>query len=391
MLSIAAGSLAFASGIRAMVGVLIPPIEHDLGHSRAQLSSVASVALLLYAFTQPMVGWAVQRFGSRRLILLGMLLNMVSGVGMMWASSLFTLHIFLGTIPILGFSAAGLIPATVLAAHWFGARQGMATGVVVAALPGGQALFGALAAALLPHLPWRESYLILTLAPALVLSLFSLFLLQDQPARSQAASAPAPAMPIRAVAATRDFWLIAIGYAVCGVTDQIMLVHLVAFLTDHGYSVARGSGIFSLLSLAGIVGSVLVGPLVDRYAARHILAFNYALRLMSYPFLFLFAVTNAEPYLISFAVLFGLTFMGNMPPASVFMRQAHGAASLGSIMGWLSLTHHLGGAAGVLAAGILYERLGGYNASFIGSLVLLAVAALASLALSKKPALPQAR
>ena len=386
VLAIAAGSFAFTSGIRAMVGILIPLMERDLGHTRAALSSVASAALFLYAFAQPITGWAVQRYGSRRLIFIGLFLIIVSGIGMVWASSLAALHVFLGVIPMLGFSAAGLIPATVLAAHWFGARQGMATGVVVAALPGGQALFAALAAVLLPHLPWRESYFILTLLPAAVLLLLSFLFLRDRPAPSAGASIPAPAIPIRVVAASRGFWLLAIGYVACGVTDQIMLVHLVAFLTDQGYSPARGSSMFSLLSLAGVVGALLVGPLVDRFEARYILAFNYALRLLSYPFLFLFAATHSELYLISFAVLFGLTFMGNMPAASVFIRQAHGLASLGPIMGWLSMTHHVGGAAGVLVAGILYERWGGYSASFIGSVVLLAIAVLASLQLPKKVA-----
>jgi len=386
VLTIAAGSFAFTSGIRAMVGILIPLIERDLGHTRAALSSVASAALFLYAFAQPIVGWAVQRYGSRRLIFIGILLIIISGIGMVWASSLAALHVFLGIIPMLGFSAAGLIPATVLAAHWFGARQGMATGVVVAALPGGQALFAALAAVLLLHLPWRESYFILTVAPALVLLLLALFFLQDRPAPLASASKPAPAAPIRLVAASRNFWLLAIGYVACGVTDQIMLVHLVAFLTGQGYSPARGSGMFSLLSLAGIVGAVLVGLLVDQFEARHILAFVYALRLASYPFLFLFAGTHLELHLIFFAVLFGLTFIGNLPPASVFIRQAHGPASLGPIMGWLSMAHHVGGAAGVLVAGILYERWGGYNASFIGSMALLSIAVLASLQLPKKVA-----
>lgn len=381
-MAVATGSLMFTSGLRAMIGVLLPLVEQDLGHDRAALSAVASLALLLYALSQPIVGWAVKRYGARRILLFGLALSVVSGVGMIWSASLLELHLFLGIIPIMSFSAAGLIPGTVLAAEWFERHQGKATGIFVGALPGGQALFGALTAMLLPVLSWRETYVVLTLVSAALVMPLAYFLLHDRPASPTSARMPRPASMYE-IFKTKAFWLLALGFFVCGVTDQIMLVHLVAYLTDHGYSAARASGVFSLLSLAGVIGAIAVGPLVDRYAARLVLAGVYGMRLLSYSFLFLFGATGSDTHIIIFAIVFGLTFMGNMPPASVYLNNAYGSKGLSVSFGWLSMTHHLGGAAGVLSAGILYNLQGSYGDVFIGSAVLLAIAVLVSLALVK--------
>lgn len=378
MLGIAIASLTFTSGLRSLTGILIPLIERDLSHDRAALSAVASLALLVYAFSQPVVGWAIARWGARRVLLLGLALAVASGVGMMRAESLTALHVFLGILPILSFSGAGLIPGTVLAAQWFARRQGTATGIFVAALPGGQGLFAALAAVLLVWFSWRTTYVALALIPAALILPLAFFFLRDAP-KAPAATASAG---MRTIAATRDFWLLAFGYFVCGVTDQIMLIHLVAHLTDIGESAAEGSAIFALLSFAGVVGAIAVGPFVDRWQARHVLAGVYALRLLSYPFLFLFGATLSWPYILTFAVLFGLTFMGNMPATSVFLAKLYGARGLSTATGWLSMTHHVGGALGVLAAGVLHHTQGSYTWVFISSAVLLALSVGTSLALS---------
>ncbi len=380
-MAVATGSLMFTAGLRAMVGVLLPLIERNLGYDRAALSAVASLALLTYAVTQPVVGWVVAHYGARRVLLFGLLLSVISGIGMIWSKSLIELHVFLGILPILSFSTAGLIPGAVLASEWFAGHQGKATGVFVAALPAGQALFGALTALLLPVLSWRETYVALTLASAGLIIPLAYYFLHDRPGTIRT-RLPAQTS-IYQIVRTPAFWLLAVGYAVCGVTDQIMLVHLVAYLTDHAYSPAGASGVFSVLSLAGAVGAVLTGPFVDRFAARYVVAGVYALRLSSYPFLFLFGATGSEVHIIIFAVLFGLTFMGNMPASSVYLKTAHGAHGLSVSLGWLSMSHHLGGAAGVLAAGILHKLRGSYEVVFVGSMVLLVLAVLASLVLPK--------
>jgi predicted MFS family arabinose efflux permease len=161
------------------------------------------------------------------------------------------------------------------------------------------------------------------------------------------------------------------------------VVHLVPFLSDEGYSVTGGSVIFALLSLSGLAGSILVGPLVDIFESRYIIAAVYLLRALSYPFLFLSAAIGSIPLVFIFAVVFGVTYMGNMPPTAVFLRNTYGSNTIAPTTGWLSMTHHLGGTGGVFLAGILYELTGGYTVTFVGSVAILLVAVVASLLLSK--------
>jgi predicted MFS family arabinose efflux permease len=308
---------------------------------------------------------------------------------MIWASSLLSLHVFLGIIPMLGFSAGGLLPGTVLAARWFPHRQGLATGFVVGALPGGQALFAGLASIVLLVIPWREAYVLLTLGFSLSLLLLILLIVRDAPeGTGRSASAARAAAP--SLVGTVNFWLLAAGYAVCGITDQIMVVHLVPFLTDEGYSVAGGSVIFAVLSLAGLIGSILVGPIVDFFQARYVIAVVYLLRALSYPFLFLSASTGSVSLIFIFAAVFGVTYMGNMPPTAVFLKHTYGPNTIAPTTGWLSMIHHLGGTGGVFVAGVLYEFTDGYSITFVASFITLLLAAAATLFLSSNRAAPEA-
>jgi MFS family permease len=58
------------SGIRAVFGVFIKPIEAEFGWSRAQLSGAAALSLFVLGAVGPMVGWLADVWGPRRVMLL---------------------------------------------------------------------------------------------------------------------------------------------------------------------------------------------------------------------------------------------------------------------------------------------------------------------------------
>jgi MFS family permease len=57
-----------ASGLRAMFGVYIRPMEVELGWSRGALSGVAAFSLLLLGAVGPFAGRLADRWGPRRVI-----------------------------------------------------------------------------------------------------------------------------------------------------------------------------------------------------------------------------------------------------------------------------------------------------------------------------------
>src|SRR2546428_3832314 len=63
-----------ASGLRAVFGVYIKPMESEFGWSRGALSGAAAISLLLLGAAGPFVGRLADRWGPRRVIVLSLVL-----------------------------------------------------------------------------------------------------------------------------------------------------------------------------------------------------------------------------------------------------------------------------------------------------------------------------
>src|SRR5712691_12134751 len=121
--------MAVASGLRAVFGVYVKPLEAEFGWSRGAISGVAALSLLILGAVGPFAGRLADRWGPRRVTLLAVGLL---GVGAIGASAIHTLwQAYLTTGVLMGIGAGGLGLATgsVIAARWFETRRGLAIGL----------------------------------------------------------------------------------------------------------------------------------------------------------------------------------------------------------------------------------------------------------------------
>ncbi len=126
-----------ASGIRAVFGVFIKPIETEFGWTRAQLSGAAALSLFVLGAVGPMVGWLADVWGPRRVMLLS---TIILGAGALLTSLVGHLWQMYGSAGVLmAAGAGGLGPATAstIAARWFVARRGLILGILGGAMSAG--------------------------------------------------------------------------------------------------------------------------------------------------------------------------------------------------------------------------------------------------------------
>ena len=330
------------SGIRAVFGVFIKPIEAEFGWTRQQLSGAAALSLFVLGAVGPAVGWLADIWGPRRVMLLA---AATLGVGTILASfvaHLWQLYASAGVLMAVG--AGGLSMATIstIAARWFVARRGLILGILGGAMSAGQMLVVPLSMIIIHLYGWRSSFLWLGIGVLLVALPLILAFVRDDPKdmglEPYGKGTPAGKVfggatderrvPVSEAMGVPAFWLLALTFFVCGYTSNgLVLTHLIPHAAEHGFSEMHAAQALGLMGAMNIVGTVLSGWICDRYGRKGPLAFYYGVRGLS--LIFLLYVWNV-PSLHIFAAIFGLNYISTVPPTTTMTANIFGRLSVGA-------------------------------------------------------------
>ena len=177
-------------------------------------------------------------------------------------------------------------------------------------------------------------------------------------------------------ARSRDFWLIAGGYFVCGATTNGLIgTHLIAACVDHGLSEVAGAGLLATTGIFALLGGTMAGWLSDRWDNRLLLCAYYGFRglsLMYLPFAFDMSIYG----LPVFSAVYGLDWIASAPPTVRLLTGVVGPEKIGITVAWITVIHQIGSASAAYLAGVLRIAFGTYLEAFVFSGVLLIAAAL---------------
>jgi predicted MFS family arabinose efflux permease len=143
----------------------------------------------------------------------------------------------------------------------------------------------------------------------------------------------------------------------------------------------------SLLALVGVfdvVGTIFSGWLTDRLDSRILLGVYYALRgcsLLVLPSLF---ARTAHPSMLVFIIFYGLDWVATVPPTVTLCRENFGM-SAPIVFGWVFASHQVGAAIAAVAAGVVRDQLGDYDAAWYGAGALCLLAAVLSTRIRRGP------
>ena len=386
-----------ASGIRAVFGVFIKPIETEFGWTRAQLSGAAALSLFVLGAVGPMVGWLADVWGPRRVMLLS---TIILGAGALLTSLVGHLWQMYGSAGVLmAAGAGGLGPATAstIAARWFVARRGLILGILGGAMSAGQMLVVPLSMVLISLYGWRASFLWLGVGILLLALPMILAFVRNDPAdmglRPYGTGTAAGAafggvkderrVPVSEAMGVPAFWLLAVTFFVCGYTSNgLVLTHLVPHAAEHGFSQMHAAQALGLMGAMNIVGTVASGWICDRFGRKGPLAFYYGVRGLS--LIFLLYVWNV-PSLHVFAAIFGLNYISTIPPTTTLTANIFGRLSVGALSGWIYFSHQVGSAIGAWAGGAIFDATGSYSWAFLSAAVLAFIASGLSLLIKEVP------
>jgi MFS family permease len=365
--------------------VFLKPIERDFGWTRSQLTGVYSVYLLVNGFVAPLAGFAFDRAGPRLVYAAGL---SILGAAFVLAGSLQNLwhfYLLVGAMVGVGVSFTGMVPASALLARWYRARLSIAIGIAFSGVGVGTVVLVPFAQFLVSFWSWRTAYHALG-AALLVAALLGAFAL---PWRRFAAGDPAlaPTAARRAGEAAGGWTLgAAVRTSVYRGLAQVfvftamgmfaVVVQLVAFLIDAGFSpyvAATVYGVIGLLSSASVMSS---GFLAERFGYRRTVTASFAGSITGVLLLLLLERWPSALLLAFFVPVFGLCMGTRGPIVSSVCTRHFAGPRVATIYGTIYASNALGAAIGSLAGGVLHDLSGGYAAGCVFALVSLALAAL---------------
>ena len=395
--------LIASAAFRSSQGVMIVPIEEDLGWSRTITSLAISVNLVIYGVTAPFAAALMERFGVRR-IAIGALALLSLGTGLTAVMTASWQLVFLwGVLVGLGTGSTALVFGALVANRWFTKRRGLVVGIFGAAWATGQLAFLPLFARIIEHQGWRYASLTVAMLSAALIPVVAI-VMRDRPSDVGLAPYGADAMPevetntsqsgwraaagaltiLREAARTRAFWLLAITFAICGwTTNGIISSHFVPAMHDHGVTAATAASLLVIVGIFDIVGTVGSGWLTDRYDPRVLLGIYYGLRGVALIALPILIGPDIQPPLLLVMVLFGLDWVATVPPTVTLCREIYGVDRGAIVFGWVFASHMVGAAIAAAVSGWIRVSAGDYATAWWLAGILAFVAAALSLAIAR--------
>lgn len=373
----------FGRGLADTYAVFLLPLEREFGWTRSELTGVYSIYLLVNGLSAPLVGLLFDRLGPRWVYGAGMACLGTAFFLAQRLDSLWQFYLFVGVLIGFAVSLNGMVPGSALLSRWYRARLSTAIGIAFSAIGVGTVIFVPLTQLLVSHYDWRFAYRALGLA-LLALVPVVLFAMPwrtftaghaDYQARAKLAGAEGE-WTLRSALRTRIYWGLAQVFFCTSIGMYGIVVQLVAFLIDAGYSplgAASTFGMIGMLSSISIMGS---GYIADRFGFRRTVTASFIGT--GSGMLLLMAITRwpSELLLLLFVPVFGLCMGTRGPIISSICARHFSGPKVATIYGTIYASNALGAAFGSLMGGVLHDLSGGYVAGLCFSLVSIVLAAM---------------
>jgi len=378
-------------------------LKAEFGWSSTLLSAAYSLNRLESGLLGPIHGWALQRFGIKRIMQIG---TVVMSVGLMLFSQLHDATQFFAfyLIAAIGASLAGFLTVVTATVQWFERKRSTALAVSQSGFAVG-GLFTPVMVWCFELFGWRTTAFATGIISFVVLMPLS-FVFGPTPAmigqpvdgltaeeaaaldaRRSAQRARVSHVPFTAAQAlrTRAFWMISLGHSSALLVVGAVMAHLQLFLTqDRGYTPQEAARVAAVLPVVQLFGQLFGGYLGDRISKQLIVVVAMVGHVVG---LLLLAFGTSTWAIWLFIPLHGVAWGVRGPLMQAMRADYFGATSFGQIMGISSMIIMIGQIGGPLLAGWLDDTTGSYRIGF-AVVAVLASLGMAFFALATPPGPP---
>ena len=362
--------------VRLGFTILMPEMIVSLKITKAQAGAIASSFYLAYTIFSPLLGFLIDRFSARQLLVIFCFILGTGTFLMGQSASLFQACLFFA---IGGVGASALwTPVVTLVQRWFAdKRRGMVLGILSTSSAIGFGVMGLVLPPLVARYDWRICWLILSIF-AFALVPLNGALLRTKPQdlnlkpwgdEPDLVSVNPPeelkvGLSYRELLKLRNLWLGSISYFSISFTAYVIITFIVTYGTmELKFPFAQAAMLASAFAFSGFFGALFIPTLSDFLGRKRCLILVCTLIALS-TLLIIWAGSNWVA-LFSAVCILGFFFAAAWPLYAAAAADFFPRGVTGSVLGFWTIFYGLGAVVAPILGGYMADLLGTFTKSFL--------------------------
>jgi len=360
--------VSFVAVVPYTFSLFLKPLSLNFGWHREAISAGFSIAVLTMGAASPGLGFLLDRFGPRRVILPCFLVFSFAYVSLsLLKPHLIQFYLAFFLMGLVGSGTAFLGYSRAIST-WFDRKRGRALSIMLAGGACGAMIMPVIAQATITHYGWRIAFVVLGLLPLVVGVPITACFVRERPIAQQRMNISVNiGESVSNALQGRVLWIIAATVCLSAIGVNGAIAHFSALLTDRGVSTQGAAYAIAIIGVAGLTGRFLIGAFLDRFFGPRI---YQTMLLMAVIGVALLSIAHTLTTGMIAAALIGFSTGGEADITPYMIGRYFGLKRFSTLYAFTHTAHALGAAIGPLFVGRVFDSLGSYRPAAIQLLAL---------------------
>ncbi len=374
-----------------VTGVIFRPMTEDLHWSRGDFALANTFSVIVGGSIGLFVGPLVDGRHGRWLLTVGALIAGLSLSSLAFVHELWQFWLLRGVLYMVGSASISPMVVNAILSKWFVRKRGRAISIASMGLSAGAVVLAPAIAYVIVQFGWRVAWAVQGGLLCAALAVPAMLIIRRQPEDvgllPDGASEPInsrlePARTAvteeswtrREAMRTRELWMLIAIFGIGGLPASAIVLHLIPFFQDVGFSVAVAVFIVGFENAFALVSKPIWGYYLDQLDPRRLVALGWGFKLLPLLGLPLIGNTYGLWPVLPLAALYGIGVGSGQTGQEVIWAHYFGRRHIGAVRSIASPFTIIFGAGGTWFAGVAWDATGSYTLPFILFAVLSLVA-----------------
>lgn len=360
----------------------------------AKATSLAAILYLVLALPLPLVGFLLERFSPKKLIVTGAIGASAGLFFLANATSFGMVRAFTIVYPLF-LCLVGLLTSMYVINNWFVKFKGVATGTLLMASSVGPAIFAPLVGKWIKILGWQTAAqyqaiicTCLILLPALLIFSHPTKInayadgIEGTVGKQPKVDSAERKSLLKKALVSSEFYMLALVTAALWFCIGGFIQNQRNYQADLLLDVAQSGKLQGVFFTCGLLGKFLFGFLGDKFDVKKIMLLSVVNMFLGC--LFLYLSLHDKTFVIPCAIVFGLGYSGTFTMIQLYIINLFGGAAYGTILGLLSFIDTICASIGVAVLGSMRKANGNYEKAFMLMMILTLISIVVTFIINQK-------